>query len=116
MNAAGRPLQHDARFVVAEIGGGAARQFGGRQVAHGGMRVVEDDLGRAASQRALDRGVHFGEQQPTSRRGLGPVADTLVPVDDASRALHVAGYEDLHTSRPSPIRYLPSPPAIPPYT
>src|SRR6185437_13011011 len=88
---------HVERLVAARYIGGAALQLARRKIAHGRVRVVDHDLGGAASERTLDRRVDLGEQQLPAGRRLSALADALLPVDDARGPFHITGQEDLHS-------------------
>ena len=62
----------------------------GADVLHRRVAVVDEDLGRAGLDRAVDRSVHLVGEQAPAEFVVGPGRADLLPVDDARRALDVA--------------------------
>ena len=106
------PLHHVERLVLPREVRRAAVELAGVHVLHRPVRVVHQELGRAAVGCPVDRGVHLVEQEPAAHLVLAARAEHLAPVDDARRPLDVGRDEDPHgaTRGPRPrARRRPSP-------
>src|SRR3954447_4902837 len=71
-------------------------ELGRRQVAHGRVAVVDQDLRGARLACAVDRGVDLTEEEVTPERVVVAAGEALLPVGDAGHALHVRREVDLH--------------------
>lgn len=104
-------LHHDQVLVAAGQHGGPPVEFLEQQVAHGGVRFVDDDIGGAGVEEARDRRVDVrGEHPAATLPLLGTWSYVGRPGDPG--ALHVRGDEDLHgfsmAGKGGPPQHLPA--------
>ena len=90
------PLHHVARLEPPGEVLRPAVQGAGRQVAHRGVGIVDEELRGAGGHRAVDRRVHLAEEQVAAERVVVAAGQALLPVHDAGHALHVRREINLH--------------------
>ena len=98
-----RPGDHRPGLLALEHPG-RRMEVGGQQVVHGPVAVVDQDVGRAAGQGSLDRGIRLGDHELDRDRVAHVLRVRRVRVTDPADALHVDADVDPHRASSGPER------------